>query len=263
MKKLSIITINYNNAQGLRATHQSIAKQTFRDFEWLVVDGGSKDGSKEFVAEHAADVAWWCSERDGGIYNAMNKGILHATGQYLLFLNSGDTLFEPTTLQKVFDGEARDADVLYGDWREIQPWRCNKFRCSPHKVHYYYFATRPLCHQTAFIRASLLKASPYDETYRICSDWAKWVELSREGRTFTHLPVTVCNYRRDGISYRAAAQLRVEHKRILTEFYDKEEGEVIYGLLEKIDRRLKVIRRLIWLASGLLIALLVLLCFSL
>ncbi len=261
MKKLSIITINYNNAKGLRDTYWSIAKQTFRDYEWFVVDGGSKDGSKEFVVEHEADVAWWCSEQDGGIYNAMNKGILHASGEYLLFLNSGDTLFEPTTLEKVFGKETRDADVLYGDRREIQPWRLKKICRSPQKVSYYYFATRPLCHQTAFIRTSLLKQSPYDETYRICADWAKWVELSRNGYSFLYVPITVCNYHRNGISYHAKAQLQEEHKRLLSEFYEKEEAEVILSLLEKIDMRLKVIRRLIWLASVLLIAILVLLCF--
>ena len=81
MKKLSIITINYNDVKGLRATQKSIAEQTFRDFEWLVVDGESTDGSKGFLAEHEAETAWCCSEPDGGIYNAMNKGIQHADGE--------------------------------------------------------------------------------------------------------------------------------------------------------------------------------------
>lgn len=258
MKKLSIITVNYNDAKGLRETYKSIAAQTFRDFEWLIIDGGSTDGSKDFLLEHQAETAWCCSEPDGGIYNAMNKGVEHADGKYLLFMNSGDSLFEPTTLEKVFD-KTPDADVLYGDWREIQPMRLRKTCRSPKHVSYHYFATRPICHQTAFIRAALLKQSPYDETYRICADWAKWVELSRDGCSFLYVPVTVCNYRRDGISYHAKEQLQEEHKRILKEFYDEDEAEVIDALLTKVDTRLKVIRRLAWLASLLLLAVLVLL----
>lgn len=252
MKKLSIITINFNNLKGLQKTHKSIVTQSFRDYEWIVVDGGSTDGSKEFISEHHDEMSWWCSERDSGIYNAMNKGIMHAQGEYLLFMNSGDTLFEPDTLEKVFS-LSPDADIFYGDWKEVQPRRIHKICHSPKKVNYHFFATRPLCHQTAFIRTNLLKECPYDETYHICADWAKWVELSKNECTFLHIPVTVCEYFRDGISYHAANVLRQEHKRILTEFYPKDEGEVIYALLEKIDKRLKVIRRLIWLSSTLLL----------
>ena len=87
MKKLSIITINFNNVKGLRETHKSIAAQTFRNYEWLVFDGGSTDGSKDFISEHRAEMAWSCSEQDGGIYNAMNKGILHAEGEWQIFLS--------------------------------------------------------------------------------------------------------------------------------------------------------------------------------
>ena len=251
MKKLSIITINYNNLSGLRDTWKSITAQTFRDFEWIVVDGGSSDGSPEFISQHQTEMVWWCSERDGGIYNAMNKGIMHAQGEYLLFLNSGDTLFEPQTLEKVFSN-ASEADVLYGNWIEIKPMRRKK--CfSPKTVNYYYFATRPLCHQTTFIRTTRLKQNPYDETYRICADWAKWVQMSRDGCTFQYLPVTVCNYRRDGISYTAQSQLRQEHKRILSDFYPKDFGTTIGCLIDKNNQRLKVIRRLIWLSSILLL----------
>ncbi len=118
---------------------------------------------------------------------------------------------------------------------------------------------RPICHQAAFIRTSLLKQSPYDETYRICSDWAKWVELSRQGCKFQHIPIAVCLYLRDGISYHAVRQKEEEHKRILSEFYPKELADVLSTLIEKNNHRLRVVRRLIWLSSCLLFALLVLL----
>ena len=85
--KLSIITINYNNAIGLKKTIESIVEQTYHEFEYIVIDGGSNDDSKKVILENQNNISDWCSEKDAGIYNAMNKGILKATGEYLLFLN--------------------------------------------------------------------------------------------------------------------------------------------------------------------------------
>ena len=84
--KLSIITINYNNKEGLQRTIDSVIGQTWHDFEWIIIDGGSKDGSKELIEQYQQYFAYWCSEPDKGVYNAMNKGIKHAQGEYLLFL---------------------------------------------------------------------------------------------------------------------------------------------------------------------------------
>ena len=88
--KLSVITINYNNAEGLAKTMDSVFRQRFSDFEYIVIDGGSTDGSKDLIVNNQDKIAYWCSEKDSGIYNAMNKGIREASGEYLLFLNSGD-----------------------------------------------------------------------------------------------------------------------------------------------------------------------------
>lgn len=257
MKRLSIITINYNNLRGLKKTYKSIAMQSFCDFEWIVIDGGSSDGSREFISRQKDAMAWWCSEHDGGIYNAQNKGIEHACGDYLLFLNSGDTLLASDTLDKVF-ASASDADVIYGDWEERKRYGLRRKCHSPASVNYYFFATRPICHQAAFIRSSLLKQSPYDESYSICADWAKWVELSKKGCKFQHVPVSVCFYYRDGISYHSVKQKRQEHKRILLDFYPIEFTEVVVALTDKIRHRLKIIQRLVWLASFFLFVLIVL-----
>lgn len=253
MKRLSIITVNYNDIAGLRKTRDSIRRQSYRDFEWIVVDGGSTDGCKDFLSEHQEEMAWWCSEQDSGIYNAMNKGIRHSGGEYTLFLNSGDTLFAPDTLKEVF-GKTINADIIYGDWTEALPKRPKKKCLSPEKVNFYTFATRPLCHQTAFIRSCLLKQSPYDETYRICADWAKWLELSQKGCTFQHIPTTICHFVLGGFSYRAVKERRQEQERLLREFYPPELSEVLICLTGKVARRLTVIRRLVWLSTILLLA---------
>lgn len=257
MKKLSVITTNFNNLAGLHRTRDSIHSQTYQDFEWIVVDGGSTDGGEDYIKKHSEEMAWWCSEKDCGIYNAMNKGIKHAQGEYLLFLNSGDILYAPDTLEKVI-GMTLNADVVYGDWTEALPKRRRRKRNSPERVNYYTFASRPLCHQTAFIRTILLKQSPYDETYRICADWAKWLELSKNGCIFQHIPITICHFQLGGFSYRAVKEKRQEHERILKEFYPADLAEAFAVLTEKVAKRLKVIRRLIWFNSILLLAIFIL-----
>lgn len=92
MKQISIITINYNNASGLEKTIRSVVEQTYNEYEYIIIDGASSDKSKEVIQEYQRYIDFWCSEKDSGIYNAMNKGIQKASGEYLLFLNSGDVL---------------------------------------------------------------------------------------------------------------------------------------------------------------------------
>ena len=112
--KLSIITINYNNAIGLKKTIESLIEQSYQEYEYIVIDGGSDDGSKEVIWESLRYVSSWCSEKDTGVYNAMNKGIMRATGEYLLFLNSGDYLYDSTVLEDVTSTLSGE-DIIYGD----------------------------------------------------------------------------------------------------------------------------------------------------
>lgn len=126
--KLSIITVNLNNLEGLKKTYESVVSQTFTDYEWLVIDGGSTDGSREFIEQHQDKFVYWCSEPDKGIYNAMNKGIMRAKGEYLNFMNSGDCFACEETLLGVF-GKLRTADILYGYVTEENiNGRCNPLR---------------------------------------------------------------------------------------------------------------------------------------
>ena len=111
--KLSIITINYNNKAGLQKTIDSVICQTWKDYEWIIIDGGSTDGSKELIEQYQQYFAYWCSEPDKGVYNAMNKGITKAKGEYLNFMNSGDCFVCDSTLMDVFFKEI-SADIVAG-----------------------------------------------------------------------------------------------------------------------------------------------------
>ena len=197
--KFSIITINYNNREGLQKTIKSVISQTFKDYEWIIIDGGSTDGSKELIEQYSKRFAYWCSESDKGVYNAMNKGIDHATGEYLIFMNSGDVFYEGETLANVFKYNFH-GDVVYGDWiRKINEkeilWN------APKDVALSFFYNDNICHQAMFVKASVLKAEGYDESFRIYADWARWVKLCLSGASFLYLPVLICIFdATDGLS---------------------------------------------------------------
>ena len=180
--KLSIITINYNNAEGLRKTLASVAAQTFRDFEHIIVDGGSMDGSVEVIREYEQSLASrlsplasnlkWLSEPDSGIYNAMNKGIKMTKGEYLLFLNSGDYLVDADTLKNVF-ADADDVDIIYGD--RINVWKDGLERnrdSFPDHITGYFLYRGMISHQASFIKSDLfVKYGLYREDLKYGADW--------------------------------------------------------------------------------------------
>ena len=114
MKNLSIITINLNNADGLERTIESVLNQTYNDYEYIIIDGASNDKSVEIIKKYSHRVTHWISEKDSGIYNAMNKGIKLANGKYCQFLNSGDLLFDNNTLSNIFKSSHND-DIIYGN----------------------------------------------------------------------------------------------------------------------------------------------------
>ena len=200
--KLSIITINYNNAEGLRKTLASVAAQTFRDFEHIIVDGGSTDESVEIIRQYADNEAIrpenskadnlalspyhlitsspiiWISEPDSGIYNAMNKGIKMASGEYLLFLNSGDYLVGADTLSKVFQIAKDNIDVIYGDIKVVYNNQ-EIIKESPDVVTFQYLYSNAIFHSGgSFIKKTLFDSSGvYDENLRIVSDWKFFVEI--------------------------------------------------------------------------------------
>lgn len=169
MPRLSVITVNLNNRAGLQKTIESVEAQRFTDFEWLVVDGGSTDGSRELLADHADRISHWVSEPDHGIFQAMNKGIRASSGTYLLFLNSGDALCDAEVLAKAVP-QLQGKDFYVGN-----EWRGDT-------VVYRRVATdAELCaslteasfpHQSTFIhRRVFSEYGYYREDLRCASDW--------------------------------------------------------------------------------------------
>ena len=214
--KISIITINYNNLVGLKKTAESIIVQACKDFEWIVVDGGSTDGSKEFLDSIAPYISKWVSEPDSGIYNAMNKGTLMASGDYCWYMNSGDSLFDENTIQTLNDIDFHE-DIVEG----IQ---CNNGDTSNVFVPNtdvnlsFYIYVRTNMHQASLIKRDLLLTHPYDESYRVAADKKMFVELLVVNNcSYRALMIPVCNYDIAGLSN--TAKHEDERHRLFTDFF--------------------------------------------
>jgi len=167
--KLSIITINYNNAGGLKKTLDSILGQTEKAFEYIVIDGGSTDGSKELL-EKSSGISYRISEKDNGIYHAMNKGIVKAQGEYLLFINSGDRLCEPDTLKKIFP-HLNGVGIVYGNLKIDESGQL-KDGFMPDVIDLKQMMNDTLWHPVSFIKRELFdKYGLYKTDYKICGDY--------------------------------------------------------------------------------------------
>jgi len=212
--KLSIVTINYNNINGLQRTFDSISQQSFTDFEWIVIDGGSTDGSRELIEKNASRIAYWVSEPDKGIYNAINKGLSHAKGDYIQILNSGDWLYEPTTLQKLFSREY-EGDILYGDAICLYSDGTRLDKKYPETVSLNYFKHDVINHQATFFRREVFDGHPYNEKYLIAGDWAYCFEAVCRGLRFQHIPQTIVYYDNSGISAQWSERQKKEREEIM------------------------------------------------
>lgn len=244
MPRLTIITINYNHLDGLRRTIDSIVNQTFCDYEWIVIDGGSTDGSKELLEQCQSHFAWWCSEPDKGVYNAMNKGLAHATGEYVNFMNAGDIFATPNILSEIFF-QPHDADVLYGymtletiDGETFWP-DMMKFKLKPYD---FYGAT--LNHQSTFTKRDVFaKYGAFDESYRILADWRHFAQIiAIENVSTEFIPKKISIYEGGGLSITQRERVAAELKRIRHEVYPTFDDET-YSSLKDLEKATKELSR--------------------
>ena len=199
---LSIISINLNNSQGLKKTIESVANQSYSEYEYIIIDGASEDGSIDIIKSHHDKITYWVSEPDTGIYNAMNKGIKHAKGEYCLFLNSGDSLYNENVLRDCFDIEFSE-DFVYGYQLIKKNGDFVEDLCLD--VPYISFSTLKkahIPHQCTFIKRELFnKIGPYNEENKIVSDWEFIMRgLFIHGCSIKRIPVKMTVYDTSGIS---------------------------------------------------------------
>lgn len=213
---ISIITINYNNGEGLGRTLHSVVNQTWKEFEYIVIDGGSTDGSKEIIEEYSKDIDYWISEPDMGIYNAMNKGILASKGNYLLFINSGDELFDLNVLDKNIE-YIHTEDLIYFDIYLIFSDK-EKYHYYPESINFRTFIEGSIGHPTTFIKRDLFKRiGYYDETLHIVADWKFFLEaIVKFNCSRKKVNAVFSKFYMDGISSINEGQVDKERRRVLS-----------------------------------------------
>lgn len=205
---VTIITVCRNHAKELEKTIQSVENQTWQKKEYIVIDGASTDETLEVIQQHGDSITQWISEPDQGIYDAMNKGIRLAQGQWVIFMNAGDTFASTDTLQRVFQ-ESQEADVIYGD--VIKGEHVKKAE-PPHNAHRMFF-----CHQSAFVKTSCLREFPFDTTHRMSADFKQIKQLYLSGKTFRQLDFPVAVFDTQGVSNTSRSAGLYDNIRVIRE----------------------------------------------
>lgn len=229
--KISIITINYNNAVGLQKTIASVVSQSYSNIEYIIIDGGSLDGSKETILQNNDKISYWLSEKDRGVYHAMNKGIEKATGDYILFLNSGDYLHSRDTIKHIIP--FLNHDIVFGNLMEMHSDGKFKECHFSNKLTFSYLAKHYLPHPSSFIKTQVLKyGGSYDEKYTIVADWAFFLKaIGKYNATYHYVPQIISVYNLEGISAKEENQAKIKTER---ELFLKEEFELFYPDYQKL-----------------------------
>jgi glycosyltransferase involved in cell wall biosynthesis len=200
--KLSIITVNYNDRKGLERTIRSVLQQTFKNYEFIIIDGGSADGSKELIEKWETEgIDYWVSEKDKGIYHAMNKGIAVSKGEYCFFLNSGDYLINELVLDKVFAQPLKE-DIVSGNVLKLRRnglFRVVKAHANPTLLK---LCIHSLPHQATFINRTLFSdVGLFNETFRIASDFEFFLKaVVIKHKTYHYLDIGISYFNLEGIS---------------------------------------------------------------
>ena len=230
---LSVITVNLNNLAGFRKTLFSIIKQVNVRYELIVIDGGSTDGSIDLIKNNSRYINYWVSEHDRGVYHAMNKGLEQATGDYCIFLNSGDYFFDKNVLSNVDTLLDRSSDISYGliQWEDSLKYWNPRRGIKPFEM-----AFKSLVpHQGVFFKTEVLKnMGGYIERYKVVSDWALILAIHNKSSKIQKIELVISMCEKQGISSTYEALAKKERMNYLMK-YDKK--TLLMGVLYKIKKR--------------------------
>lgn len=219
--EFSIVTVCLNEHEGIRRTCESVVTLEDKSYEWIVIDGGSTDGTLEILDEYSEQITCLISEEDEGIYDAMNKGIAHARGDYLIFMNGGDAFASKQALRLV--SEAPKVDLIYGDLYFEKPG--GERALYPDQLTRGYLLKNMVPHQATFYRSELFtQFGTFDTSYRIAADYELFVRLLELGKvSHHHIAEPLAVFDRTGISSdRAFRDLRKrENHRIRKQYFTR------------------------------------------
>ena len=249
MIKLSIITICFNEKDRIEKTILSVINQKFRNYEFIVVDGDSTDGTKEIIEKYKENITVFISEKDRGIYDAMNKGISKSIGEYLLFLNGGDYLYSNDTLQEVFEKYNPVADIVYGNIILTSNGSIFKGK-KPFLSNSLFLFIGSFAHQASFIKRELfINDGLYDDNFKIVGDQEFFArEIIKNKKKIIHIPVIISFYDNQNYSISEDKNLSKERNRekmiVFKRYFNKFEL-IFYPPLAKLAKALLLIKDLI------------------
>ncbi len=220
MKKLSVITVTFNAEQTLERTLKSVSSQSYPDIEHIIVDGKSSDNTIELVQKYKNNKIKWISEPDKGLYDAMNKGINFATGEYLCFLNAGDTFFASDTVELIMQS-ANSADIIYGETAIVddsEKFLHMRHLKAPKKLTWKSFKQGMLvCHQAFIVKREI--AEPYDLNYRFSSDFDWSIRMLKKSKFITNTNLILINYLNEGMTTANRKNSLKERYKIMVKHY--------------------------------------------
>lgn len=229
--KVSIITINYNHVKGLEKTIASVINQNFANKEYIVIDGGSNDGSKKVIEQYPNKIDYWISEKDNGIYNAMNKGIAKAKGEYVLFLNSGDYLLNDNILDIVFS-QNKTEDILYANLQTD-----TRIIGFPAMLNFSFFFRDSIGHPAAFIKKKLFELhGTYNEENKIVSDWEFFIKTILLNKvSYSYINKEITYYESNGISSNECTikMHEEEREKVLRKYFSEFYPSLVLELTEQ------------------------------
>lgn len=218
--KLSVITIVYNNVRDIERTVLSVLNQSYSNIEYVVIDGASNDGTMDILRQYESRISKLVSEKDKGIYDAMNKGLALATGDYVLFMNSGDEIYASNTVENIF-ASGDDADIYYGEtemfddsWKSLGLRRHKAPETFTWKDFKYGMS---ISHQAIYIRKSLTE--PYDLTYKLSSDIDWILRVAKKAKKIVNVKTLVAKYLVGGMSKKKHRQSLEERFSIFSKHY--------------------------------------------
>ncbi|MBS1507549.1 MAG: glycosyltransferase [Bacteroidetes bacterium] len=246
----SVVTVNFNNVEGLKKTFLSVFGQKNVPFEYIVIDGESSDGSKELIKENEHRITYWVSEKDNGVYHAMNKGVMSAKGTYVIFLNSGDCFVNENSLNLLANSNQNN-DIIYGDLVLDQSGQI-RIKRYPDILTFGYFINDTLPHPATLIKRDLLLSTPYNEKNKIVSDWEFFVScICKNNVSYRHVPAEISVFDLSGMSSDTANQelIRIEKDEFLNSTFPlfMKEYEELQALRKRMENKslLKMIKRFV------------------
>lgn len=204
--KYSIVTVCYNAADCIENTIKSVINQSYSNYEYIIIDGGSKDYTIEIIGKYRNGISVFVSEPDNGIYDAMNKGIMAAKGEWIIFMNAGDVFYSNDVLEKIAPETLGDQAMIVGDTVVQMDSVIYKIPCKPFYEHLPLHQDMGWFHQSSFVRTDLAKRYPFDLTFKLAADYNMVIELYRRSYSFKQVDVIIAKYDLNGVSYQKKRQ---------------------------------------------------------